>query len=80
VGHGNHKEISFPNFVSDFNATPDHFTDTPDQIRWKVFPFPKEDDKVDFLSGMFTYCGTGSPSLKVTLLTIGRYCYLYVLM
>ena len=40
-------------------------TTTPDQLRWKPFPFPKDDEKVDFVKGISTYCGVGSPDLKV---------------
>lgn len=37
---------------------------TPDQLRWKAFPLPKKDEKIDFIHGIFTYCGVGSPLTK----------------
>lgn len=67
AGHMKHKELSseeFKYFVSDFDSNSENFTVTPDQIRWKPFPLPEKNEKVDFLHGMFTYCGTGSPSMK----------------
>ena len=66
VGHTEHQELNekeFPNFISDFNG--ENMTTTPDQLRWKPFPFPKDDEKVDFVKGISTYCGVGSPDLKV---------------
>ena len=66
VGHGKHKEIyDYANFISDFDSNQELFTVTPDQIRWKPFPLPKDSDKKDFLSGMYTYGGIGSPAKKV---------------
>jgi homogentisate 1,2-dioxygenase len=73
VGHTKHTEIDlkeFPNFISDFDKHGDKFKLTPDQIRWKVFPLPK--DSVDFLHGIYTYCGAGSPTIKNG---IGIYMY-----
>ena len=72
VGHSNHTAISeneFPYFISDFTKD-ENITVTPDQLRWKPFPFPKELEKVDFLHGIFTFCGVGSPDLKVNLIEI----------
>lgn len=67
VGHNKHTQIDqneFKNWISDFESSNEEsLTVTPDQIRWKVFPFPKE-KKVDFLHGIFSYCGAGSPFLK----------------
>ena len=69
VGHGKHKEINdYPNFISDFDINHEQFTITPDQIRWKPFPFPSDNEKKDFLSGMFTYGGIGSPAKKVVII------------
>jgi homogentisate 1,2-dioxygenase len=68
VGHTKHTEIDskvFQHWISDFESNSDNITVTPDQLRWKVYPFPKDDEKVDFLHGISTYCGAGSPSLKV---------------
>ena len=36
---------------------------TPNQIRWQPFEIPKE--PTDFIDGMITVCGAGSPELKV---------------
>jgi len=72
VGHGTHIEISseeFPFFISDFSKE-ENLTVSPDQLRWKPYPFPKESEKVDFLHGIYTYCGVGSPALKVKLFNI----------
>lgn len=67
VGHSDHTPFSdneFPNFVSDFRKD-ENMAVFPDQLRWKAFPFPKESDKVDFIHGISTFCGVGSPDLKV---------------
>jgi homogentisate 1,2-dioxygenase len=65
VGHTKHKQLDeFINWVSDFEGSSDLLT-TPDQLRWKPLPFPRDDQKVDFLHGISTYCGAGSPHLKV---------------
>jgi homogentisate 1,2-dioxygenase len=68
VGHSRHKECNpkeFANWISDFESNIESLTVTPDQLRWKPYPFPKENDKVDFLHGISSYCGVGSPNLKV---------------
>ncbi|CAB3408157.1 unnamed protein product [Caenorhabditis bovis] len=31
----------------------------PNQYRWNPFPFPKEEDNVDFIKGLYTVCGGG---------------------
>lgn len=36
------------------------FIHDPNQMRWKAFPFPK--GKVDFIDGLVTYAGNGSPT------------------
>jgi len=67
VGHTKHTPIKsedYPFFVSDFSKD-ENMEVNPDQLRWKPFPFPKESAKVDFLQGIFTFCGVGSPELKV---------------
>ena len=66
VGHQKYEPLDdkeFSKFISDFDG--DDVTSTPEQLRWKPYPFPKEDEKVDFLKGISTYCGVGSPSMKV---------------
>jgi len=37
---------------------------TPKQIRWMPPAIPKEDEKVDFVDGLFTVCGSGSAQVK----------------
>jgi homogentisate 1,2-dioxygenase len=67
VGHSNHKEVDpeeYKYWISDFESGSDNLTLTPEQLRWKALPFPKKESKVDFLHGMITYCGAGSPSMK----------------
>jgi len=68
VGHTVHTHIDrkeFSNWISDFESSnDDNLTITPDQIRWTVFPFPDKKEKIDFIHGIFTYCGAGSPGLK----------------
>jgi len=67
VGHSNHKAIpdnEFYFFISDFSKN-ENMDVSPDQLRWKAFAFPKESEKVDFIHGIFTFCGVGSPDLKV---------------
>jgi homogentisate 1,2-dioxygenase len=36
----------------------------PNQMRWAPFPMPADDEAKDFISGMSTICGAGSPELK----------------
>ena len=64
--HSRYEDVSkeFPFFVSSFESN-DNFTITPEQIRWKPFPMPPKDKKVDFIHSVFTYCGCGSPDMKV---------------
>lgn len=68
VGHTFHSQIDlneFKNWISDFEfSNEENLTVTPDQIRWKVFPFPDKNKNIDFLHGIFSYCGVGSPGLK----------------
>jgi homogentisate 1,2-dioxygenase len=67
VGHSKHIEVDsneFPFFVSDFESNNDLFTLTPDQLRWKQFPLPKSNERIDFIHGISTYCGVGSPLTK----------------
>jgi homogentisate 1,2-dioxygenase len=65
VGHSKHEALDnpYPLFVSNF--TDNETVVNPDQIRWKALKFPSNDSKVDFLQGTTTYCGVGSPDLKV---------------
>jgi len=66
VGHSKHTELDdseFANFISNFSDHKD-LQITPDQLRWKPIPLPNKDKKVDFIHGIFTYCGVGCPELK----------------
>lgn len=65
--HSRSTDVSkeFPNFVSNFESNEDSFIITPEQLRWKAFPMPSKDVKVDFIHSVFTYCGCGSPAMKV---------------
>jgi homogentisate 1,2-dioxygenase len=51
------------NYVSDF--TKDDLVVTPQQLRWKPLPFPDSDQKVNFVQGIVTVGGSGSPETKV---------------
>ena len=66
VGHSNYEMLpkqTFSRFISNFET--DDLEITPEQIRWRVLNFPKNDEKVNFLQGITTYCGVGSPAMKV---------------
>lgn len=66
VGHTKHTSVDeeFPNFISDFGEDHKDLIVTPDQLRWKPYPLQKKDSKVDFIHGIFSYCGAGSAQLK----------------
>jgi homogentisate 1,2-dioxygenase len=68
AGHTNHAECDekeFAYWVSDFDSNSKNFRVTPDQIRWKPFDLIEDSSKkVDFLHGIRTYCGVGSPAMK----------------
>ena len=36
----------------------------PERTRWRAFPLPDKDSKTDFVDGMKTVCGAGSPDMK----------------
>lgn len=36
----------------------------PEQAEWHPFPLPKEDEKIDFVDGLHTLCGSGDPNIK----------------
>lgn len=40
---------------------------TPNQLRWKPLPFPADNEKLDFLQGLYTVAGAGSVDLKTGL-------------
>lgn len=37
---------------------------TPNQLRWSPFDLPKDGEKKNFVQGLQTVCGAGSPSMK----------------
>ncbi|KAK3271651.1 hypothetical protein CYMTET_20015 [Cymbomonas tetramitiformis] len=45
---------------SDFDAE----TPTPNQLRWSPLPIPGPEEQVDFVDGLQTICGAGSPAVK----------------
>src|SRR3970040_1887217 len=47
-----------PRFHNDFGTGPV----TPDQLRWDPLPMPASSDAVDFLDGLVTMAGNGSPA------------------
>lgn len=64
VTHGVQRPLpptALPNFLGGVSFSKDAVND-PNQLRWKTIPDPTEDR--DFLAGLFTYCGAGSPSMK----------------
>jgi len=69
VGHSKHTSVDdeFPNFYSSFDDKNENLIVTPDQLRWKPFPLPKENEKIDFIHGIYTYAGAGSPDMKAGL-------------
>lgn len=69
VGHTKHTSVDkeFPNFYSSFDDKNENLIITPDQLRWRPFPFPNEKEKVDFIHGIYTYAGAGSPDMKTGL-------------
>jgi homogentisate 1,2-dioxygenase len=57
VIHRPFKKLDHEYFTNDFSkATPN-----PNQTRWKPFPFPDKNSKVDFVDGIRTICGAGDP-------------------
>ncbi|HEU0306564.1 MAG TPA: homogentisate 1,2-dioxygenase, partial [Lysobacter sp.] len=53
-----HSPASSPYFHNDFGAGPV----TPDQLRWNPLPMPSA--PVDFIDGLFTMAGNGSPAAQ----------------
>src|SRR5688572_19919327 len=54
--HGSFAPYAQPHLHSDFGDTPV----SPDQLRWSPLPMPAEG--VDFIDGLFTMAGNGSPA------------------
>lgn len=58
VLHGEFKQIENKRIVSDFTQVPA----TPNQLRWDPLPIPTE--STDFIDGLVTMAGTGSPDAQ----------------
>jgi homogentisate 1,2-dioxygenase len=63
VGHGSYRKVSHQYITNEF----DKCSMNPDQIRWKPFTLPDEKDSVDFVDGLKTLLGAGSPATKAGL-------------
>lgn len=51
----------------DHPGFPDTYADVPpnpNQLRWKAFAIPEQENQVDFVDGIRTICGAGEPSLR----------------
>ena len=58
----------FKNWISLFDREDDpRLHVTPQQFRWKPIKFPEEGTKVNFIEGITTMGGAGSPAMKVSL-------------
>eukprot|EP00349_Pseudokeronopsis_sp_Brazil_P000981 CAMPEP_0202961720 /NCGR_PEP_ID=MMETSP1396-20130829/5789_1 /ASSEMBLY_ACC=CAM_ASM_000872 /TAXON_ID= /ORGANISM="Pseudokeronopsis sp., Strain Brazil" /LENGTH=325 /DNA_ID=CAMNT_0049681763 /DNA_START=201 /DNA_END=1174 /DNA_ORIENTATION=+ len=57
-------EEKFKNFISNFDGEDKRLHVTPAQMRWTPMKYPEGDAKVNFIEGITTYCGAGSPQLK----------------
>ncbi|KAG1652959.1 hypothetical protein FOA52_008495 [Chlamydomonas sp. UWO 241] len=60
VTHEPYRPLNFPaeNLTAEFSTG----IVTPNQLRWKPFPYPSE--KVDWVRSLFTMCGSGSAAAK----------------
>jgi len=58
VTHGVFEQIENEKWLSSFNEVPV----TPNQLRWDAMPMPQS--KTDFVEGMVTIAGNGSPALQ----------------
>ena len=56
--HGTFAPFAQPNFHNDFGDGPV----TPDQLRWSPLPLPQQ--PTDFLEGLYTMAGNGSPEAQ----------------
>ena len=61
--HGAFERYAGPAQASFHNVFGDGPT-TPDQLRWNPLPMPPADAAVDFLDGLFTMAGNGSPAAQ----------------
>ena len=58
--HGSFTLLPQPRLHSDFGSGPV----TPDQLRWNPLPLPADDTPTDFVDGLFTMAGNGSPQAQ----------------
>jgi len=58
--HSQYKKIEHRYIVADFSKQ----IATPERLRWKPFPLPKEEEQVNFLDGLRTLGGSGSAETK----------------
>jgi homogentisate 1,2-dioxygenase len=56
--HGTFAPFEQPRFHNDFGDGPV----TPDQLRWNPLPMPEAPASADFIDGLFTMAGNGSPA------------------
>jgi homogentisate 1,2-dioxygenase len=56
--HGTFAPFDQPRFHNDFGDGPV----TPDQLRWNPLPMPEAPASADFVDGLFTMAGNGSPA------------------
>lgn len=55
----------FQNWFSNFERDDEKLHVTPAQMRWLPMKMPEAEKMVNFFEGITTYCGAGTPSLKV---------------
>jgi homogentisate 1,2-dioxygenase len=76
----NNTEINAKFIISDYSLGNKSVHSQPQQMRWKPFPLVEErkvnnsNNHVDFLQGLYSICGAGSPEMK-TGLAIHMYSY-----
>jgi homogentisate 1,2-dioxygenase len=58
--HGPFSLLAHASLHNDFDSGPV----TPDQLRWSPLPLPPQDQAVDFVDGMVTMAGNGSPAAQ----------------
>lgn len=59
--HGRFTPFGQPRFHNDFGAGPV----TPEQLRWDPLPMPADGAGTDFIDGLFTMAGNGSPAAGI---------------
>lgn len=65
------KEGKYSKVISDYNDKKNYVI-YPSQLRWSKIPDPKE--KTDFIDGIYTYAGAGSPDVKEGISIYGYTC------